>query len=289
MKNQEDIFFDDVDSVIQEPIKFKIKLNIGEDAYTSLRLKNLAFETWDTAGAALTAASIAKSSAVASAFFAPKGILAVIGIGTAVTPVGWIIAAGFVAGGTWLGISRFTKKSSTDRVTVIPNFINTPIDVLGLGLFNLIAPLAMKIAHIDDDFDKKEKDLISNYFINEWGYDPKFIDEGLVLIESKIREFSIKELAQTLAEFKNKNPDCNYKSMSQEIIKFLKEITEADGRVDEREEMAIERVEAIFKAAGKVSIKKTAKSGIFAITKKTKEIVSSSVIATKRLATKEEA
>ena len=31
--------FDDVDSVIEVPERFKIKLGIGEDAYSSLRMK----------------------------------------------------------------------------------------------------------------------------------------------------------------------------------------------------------------------------------------------------------
>ena len=83
--------FQNVDNIIVEPLKFKLKLAIGEDAYTSLRVKNAVVQAWDVAGVAATAAVVAKSSVVASTFFAPTGWLAAIGIGTAVTPIGWVV------------------------------------------------------------------------------------------------------------------------------------------------------------------------------------------------------
>ncbi len=86
-------WFNNVESVVTEPLKFKAKLAIGEDAYTSLKLKNAALEAWDTIGVATTAATVAKSSVIASTFFAPSGFLAWLGIGTAVTPIGWVILA----------------------------------------------------------------------------------------------------------------------------------------------------------------------------------------------------
>ena len=115
-------WFEDIETIVSEPLNFKARLAIGEDAYAALKLKNTLVQTWDVAGVATTAAVVAKSSAVASTFFAPSGFLALIGIGTAVTPVGWVIAAGVITGGTWLGITRYLKKASSSRVTVIPKF-----------------------------------------------------------------------------------------------------------------------------------------------------------------------
>jgi hypothetical protein len=259
-------WFTNVDAVVAEPLKFKAKLGIGENAYTSLRAKNAAFEAWNTLGTATaTAAAAAHSSVVASTFFAPSGFLGMIGIGTAVTPIGWVVAAGVVSGGAWLGITSYLKSATNNRVTVIPEFINTPIDVLGLGLFDLIAPLSLKLAAIDGNIDKSEYELITNYFINEWGYDQNFVDKGLNFIESRLSDFSIKEVARALAEFKIKNPDCNYKPMSQEIIGFLRSIMEADGVIDEREEMAIDAVKKIFKETGKFSLTQTVKKRIGAM------------------------
>ena len=114
-------WFNGLESIIDEPLKFKAKLSIGEEAYASLRLKNHLLEVWDVAGIAGTAATIAKSSFIASRFFAPSGFLAVIGIGSsATTPVGWVIAASVVTSGAWFGITRYFKDGTADRVTVIP-------------------------------------------------------------------------------------------------------------------------------------------------------------------------
>ena len=145
--------FQYVDNIVGEPLKFKIKLAIGEDAFTSLKVKNAVVQAWDVAGVATTAAVVAKSSVVASTFFAPTGWLAVFGIGTAVTPIGWVVAAGVVTGGAWYGITRHLKKATASKVTVIPKFINTPLDVLALGLFDLMAPLALRMAEDRENAD----------------------------------------------------------------------------------------------------------------------------------------
>jgi len=253
--NSNDVF-ENTDAVISEPLKFKIKLSIGEDAYTSMRVKKAVYAIWDTLGASATGVTVAQSSVVASTFFAPSGFLTAIGLGgAAVTPVGWVVAAGVVSGFGWASVSKLVQNQSNDKVKVIPNFINTPMDVLALGLFDLLAPLAMKVAKVDENIASEEKQYISDYFINEWGYDRNFVNNGILYIEQNLEEFSIKELASTLAEFKRVNPDCNYKEMAQEIILFLRGVMTADGQIDEREEMAIERVEGIFKEASKIKIK----------------------------------
>jgi len=259
-KTNEQNWFEDIEAVITEPLKFKAKLAIGEDAYTSLRLKNAATKLWDTSGAAATGVVVAKSSLVASTFFAPSGLLAAIGIGTAVTPIGWLLAAGVVTGGAWVGVSRYIKGASASRVTVIPKFINTPMDALAVGLYDLIAPLALKVAAVDGHIDKKERNLISSYFVTEWGYDQGFVNEGALFIESKLSDFSIKDQAKMLAEFKKANPDCNYEPMSQEILCFITDIMEADGRINDREESAIEEIRIIFSETNQNAFAKTMKS-----------------------------
>ena len=259
---ENDAWFSDIEDIVVDPLKFKAKLAIGEDAYTSLRLKNKLYKVWDVSGVAGSAAFAAKSTVVASTFFAPSGFMAFVGLGaTAVTPIGLVIAAGVVSGGAWMGITSYIKSTTEGRVTTIPNFINTPLDVLALGLFDLLAPLALKIAFIDGEIDPEEKRTIGTYFVKEWGYDPVFVDKGLAFIEPKLSEFSIKTTAETLAEFEKQNPDCNFKSMSKEILNFLRCISEADGRIDEREEMAIDKVKAIFQEASNINVSKTVKNG----------------------------
>ena len=255
-------WFEGIETVVSDPLRFKAKLAIGEEAYTSLRVKNVAFELWDTAGAASTAMTVAKSSVIASKFFAPSGVLTFFGIGSAVTPVGWVIAAGIIAGGGWFGLTRYLKQSTNSRVTIIPDFINTPMDVLALGLFDLMGPLSFKVASIDGNIDTHERDAISRYFVKEWGYSPEFVLEGMTFIENRLEEFSVKGLAQSLGEFQKHNKDCNFKAMSKELVGFLREIMEADGRIDEREEMAIERVQAVFEDVAKFKFMESAQKGI---------------------------
>lgn len=262
-ENTQNEWFEGIETIVVEPLKFKAKLAIGEDAYTSLRLKNATFELWDAVGVATTATAFAKSSVVAATFFAPTGFLAFCGFGAAaVTPVGWVMAAGVLAGGGWIGVTRYIKQSSNSRVTVIPNFINTPMDVLALGLFDLMAPLALKVASVDGEVDSSERNTISSYFVDQWGYDADFVNEGIAYTEKNLASFSIKELAQSLGEFKKQNKDCNCKAMSQEIVGFLREIIEADGRIDEREEMAIEKAQQIFAEIDRFNLKGMARDGL---------------------------
>ena len=253
-------WFQDIETIVAEPLNFKAKLAIGEDAYTSLKVKNAAFQAWEVAGVATTAVVVAKSSVVASTFFAPTGFLAAIGFGAAVTPVGWVIAAGVVTGGAWVGITRYLKKASANRVTVIPKFINTPLDVLALGLFDLLAPLALKVAEVEGRVDDGDQKLIHDYFVKEWGYDSRFVGEGIKYTESKIAGFSVKQLAKTLVEFTAANPDCNFRLMSQEILAFLRGIVEVDSKIDKREEAEIENIEVVFRLASRYTVKKGVKS-----------------------------
>ncbi len=247
--------FRGIDTIVAEPLKFKVKLAIGEDAYTSLKVQNTVIQVWDVAGVATTAAVVAKSSVVATTFFAPSGLLAAIGIGTAVTPIGWVVAAGVLSGGAWFGITRHLKKASASKVTVVPNFINTPLDVLALGLFDLMVPLALRVAAVDGRIEAVRRQHVDDYFVGEWGYDANFVDAGIGHIEASLDELSVVDQAQTMAEFASQNRDCNFAVMSQEILDFLRQIVALDGDVDPRDEKAIAEIEDVFKSANRFSLR----------------------------------
>src|SRR6056297_1905682 len=93
---------DGIEEIVSDTLRFKARLAIGEDAYTSIRITKKASEMLQGAAAAGTFVIGASSTLVASTFFGPTGTLAFLGIGTAVTPVGWLIAAGIVGGGGWI-------------------------------------------------------------------------------------------------------------------------------------------------------------------------------------------
>jgi len=262
---------DEIDSVVQDSIRFKIKLDIGEEAYTSLKMKRYFLDAVDAGNGVVTGVAIAKSSAVATTFFAPSGILGVIGIGTAATPIGWAIAAGVLGAGLSVAIGKQFVRGGSSRVSTIPDFINTPLDILAVGLFDLIGMLSIKVAAIDGCIDEDEKKVIVDYFVNEWGYDRLFVMRGLLEIEKVADEHTVKSVAENLAQFKKDNPDCNYSSMAKEIIGFLQEVIEADCRIDEREEMALERVDRIFTEVGSFSLSKTAQAGLDVVSNTSKK------------------
>ena len=243
----------DVEKVVNDAMRFKAKLAIGEDAYAELRNANALRKYWDLFGAVGSGAAIAKSSIVASTFFAPHGALALIGLGTAVTPVGWVVAAAAASGVTWYGIMHALGGATGSRVTVIPKCINTPLDIIGTKLFDLMMPLALKVAYADGHASDQELQCIRNYFVDQWGYDPKFIDAGMALIEPRLEQFKVTAVADELVAYKKANPDCNYEIMSKDLLNFLKEVMESDGVIDEREELILKRVESIFADAARSS------------------------------------
>jgi uncharacterized tellurite resistance protein B-like protein len=252
--------FSDIECVISDPLKFKVALAIGEDAYTSLRCGNKVKEWWDLIGAIGGGAAAAQSSVVATTFFAPHWLLATFGFGVAVTPVGWVVAAAVVSGGAWYGIQKALDGAVDSRITKVPKFINTPIDVLAVSLFDLLAPLGLKVADAGGTVTDDERATILRYFVGTWGFDERFASLGIAHLEQNLANFSIKDIARQLAEFKKNSPDCNYEAMSQNILEFLNQVMEADGRIDEAEEMAIESVRTIFSETGKSAFSKRVNS-----------------------------
>ncbi len=249
-----------IEQVIANDLQFKVKLDIGEEAFTSLRLKRYMLDAIDAGNGAVAGAAIAKSSLVASTFFAPSGILGALGLGTAVTPLGWAIAAGALGAGLSVIIGKKFVRGSSSRVKVIPDFINTPLDLLAIGLFDMIATLGLKMAAIDGPVETAERMLIEKYFIDEWGYDPVFVAAGLDKITAELDQYSIQDVAQKLASYKKNNPDCNYKSMSAEILRFLDLVIAVDGMTDEREQLTRDRIKSIFDDASTLRLGATVNS-----------------------------
>jgi uncharacterized tellurite resistance protein B-like protein len=233
--------FEGVTQVVADSLRFKRKLAIGEDAYTSLKVGRALSTVWDVGGVAATGAGVAASSTVAGTFFASSGLLAKIGIGAAATtPVGWIVAAAVVTGGAYYGVSRAVGRYARSRVEVIPRFINSPIDQLGAALLDMMASLSLKVANIDDRIDPTERTAMCDYFVSEWGYDRAYVVQAISLLEQTALKQPIKELTGTIGQFVKDHPDCNAQAFKEELMGLLREIAEADGKLDEREEMVLE-------------------------------------------------
>ena len=236
--------FDGIEQVVSDGNKFKIRLGIGEDAYQTLKLAKGLQTIWDVKGAAGAGAAAAASPVVATTFFGGGGILSTLGIGAAAaTPVGWVIAAAVASGGAYYGVMSLAGRYTSSRVETIPKFINSPIDLLGATLFDMIGGLGLKVAILSNDIEDAEREALVDYFVEVWGLDEEYIRKSIPIIEEQVRERNLKDMVKALAEFQIDNPDCNPAAMKKDILELLSEIALADGEIDEREELALELVE----------------------------------------------
>ncbi len=235
-----------LDRVVADPLRFKAQLHIGEDAFALLRAKKNLYALYETAGAAGTGAAIAGSSAVAGTFFAPTGLAAMLGLATAATPVGWVVAAAVVAGGGYYAASKWFSGKTGEFVDTVPKYINTPIDVLGAALIDLLGSLALRVAVIDGRIDQSEVACIADHFVHDWGFDPTYVARALDAMTPRADDTRVKVIARDLAAFLAANPDCNAPAMQAELMKFLRDLTMADGVLDEREEFALEAIARLF-------------------------------------------
>lgn len=256
--------FDAVQRVIANDEKFKARLGAGAGTFASLRAADLLRGIWNVGGAATTGATIAASSTVASAFFAPGGVAAFLGLATAATPVGLVVEAGAAAGGPYFGVNRLFRTYYGSRVDEIPRFLNTSIDVLGATFLDLVGSLAVKVAAIDGKVEDSEREAIRSYFVDEWGVDAQYTKCALELLEEKATEQRINEMVKVLGEFARSNPDCDFAKTQKGLKELLTEISEADGKLDEREEMAIERIVGALdqEASTYNSVKRTLKAPV---------------------------
>ena len=237
--------FNEIDQVVFDTNKFKMRLGIGEDAYKTLKLAKGLQTLWELKGAAGAGAAAAASPVVATTFFGSGGgVLSALGIGaTAATPVGWVLAAALASSGAYYGIMSLAGRYADSRVDRIPKFINTPIDLLGATLFDLIGGLGLKVAILSNDLDQQERRALTDYFVEVWGISEAYVAIAIPILEEQVRERNLKDMVKALTDFQVDNPDCNPQTMKRDILEFLSEIALADGEIDEREEIALEVVE----------------------------------------------
>ena len=214
-----------VTQVVAEPLRFKARLAIGENAYASLRMINRTREVWDVLGAAGAGAAVMKSG--------------VLGIGAATTPIGWVALAAVASGGACYGLYRWLGDTKGSRIIEIPKFLNTPLDTLGLALFDLIAPLALRLAAVDGVIEPAERQALVQHLVDDWGLDAAFVTQAIAQIEPGVMQGSVEEMAAELSAFLRANPDCNHKAIATDLGQFLRRLLEAGGPLSEAEEAAL--------------------------------------------------
>lgn len=118
--------------------------------------------------------------------------------------------------------------------------------MLGAALIDLLGSLALRVAVIDGRIDPSEVACIADHFVQDWGFDPIYVSRALDAMTPRADDTRVKVIARDLAAFTAANPDCNALAMQAELMKFLRDLTMADGVLDEREEFALEAIARLF-------------------------------------------
>ncbi len=212
-----------IDSPLQDALQFKAKLEIGEQAYSSLRFKTFVEDVWDSTGVGISSAGFVGFLGT-KGFFGTAGILGLLGIGTAAAPLTVIIAAGVVSGLGWRLLRGYLRTFTAERILLIPKYLNTPLDILAIGIFDLLATLSLKVAKTDGIINGMEFDKIVEYFVSEWGYDQKFVEAGISYLLLNLDNYDTEKTAQEFGVYLRENPDCNFKSISRGTSDFLEDL-----------------------------------------------------------------
>lgn len=86
------------------------------------------------------------------------------------------------------------------------------------------------------------------------------MSRALDVLVANTGEASVKVIAKALAEFQAASPDCNGVAMQAELLAFLRHVVKADGRLVEREELAMDSIDATSRAERTLTPGKVAKS-----------------------------
>ena len=255
---------DEPEEVIAHALVFKGRLGIGEEAYKFLKLSKNLSTFIHTLLTGVAASGTAASSVVAGALFPATGFgsaLAAIGLGAgAVTPIGWVVGAGFAIGGIYLGMRKLLdnkKDKMVDvMVDVIPKHINTPLDLIGEALLRLMLPLSLKIASADGQIIDSEVEAIADHYEKDWGYSRDFVIKTAEEIKEDVENISYEEFAKSLSDYCDKNSDCNRGTITDFLLDHLEEILEIEDEGDSaRKTREFESLKKILNPPSKKTLK----------------------------------
>ena len=113
---------------------------------------------------------------------------------------------------------------------------------------------------IDGDINQRELDAVLDHLVGDWGYDRAYADQTLKVLVSNAEQIRVKSVAFELAQFLDANPDCSAEIMQRELMEFLRELIQADGVIDEREDLALDAIEATFRDARRLIVEKAGRA-----------------------------
>ena len=230
--------------IIDSPLQFKAKLNIGDEAYAYLSKADNFMDF-----SIKIAAGLGGSSLFTVAWLATLGPVAKLAllVGFTSTPVGWIAGAGALSVILAYGLMQ-AKGKSTDATTItIPRHLNTPLDLLGQTVLSLILPVTVKMALVDGHLCENERRTLSNYLAQEWGYNRDFITNAIAEQEGLLTVFDYEQYRQLLIASTCTEKEIKYEVIKLELLGILNEIMVVDGDVSPEEKEEFEKFSKIIR------------------------------------------
>ncbi len=233
----------ELQKIIDHPLLFKAKLNIGEEAYDYLNNANN-FKDFSIK----VAAGLGGSSLAGLTWFAALGPFAKFALfaGFTSTPVGWIAGAGALSTVIAYGLMKANRKLKDATIITIPKYLNTPLDLLGQTILSLILPATVKMAFVDGCLCENERVAIKDYFVNGWGFNSDFVTNAIRKQETLIEGFDYEEYRQLLLATTCTNKEVKYDVIQKELSSLLTDIMHADGVATPEEERELETLTAIL-------------------------------------------
>lgn len=242
--------FADDEIIIENDIKFKSALGIGDQAFKSLQIRENLSTFGEALGVGTAVAGVANTVTVGSLLgFTTGGIFGTGLLAGAATPgLNVVIAAGVLSAGAYVGFAKYLTKNKSDKILVTPKFINTPLDLLATSLANFFVPIGLKLGLADGHLHELEELRIKNFMVKEWGYSESFITKLIRSHKDRDLSQTYKTALEGFIDFTTTNPDCDEVEIQSSLIKLLKLIIEADGQIKESEEIQLDFIENYFKS-----------------------------------------
>jgi len=230
--------------IIENDLKFKSALGIGDKAFKSLQLRENLTTCAEALGVGSSVSAFVSAPTVAGFLGYSKTFLG-LSLGAA-TPVGIVIAAGVLSAGAYVGVAKFLTRNKSDKLLITPKFINTPLDLLAMSLANFFVPISLKIGLADGSLHELEEQRIKSFMIREWGYSGSFITKLITSHKNKNLSQTYEQVLQKFIEFTKSNPDCDFVEVKNSLIKLVKSVIAADGEITENEQAQLSRIENYF-------------------------------------------
>ncbi len=222
--NQNDInsFNDELDNlnnilndekVLDDPIKFKIKLDLSDDVYKILNNADLLVDFTSAFAVGGVGGSIIGYFVGTASISLWTKCLVFFGCSVAL-PIGSILTGG-VAGVALLslvfGIKKIISKTKQNITIRIPKFINKPIDLIAINMLKLLIFIwdKTKVCNSESNF--------ISYLSNEWGYNVSKINEMVLYFKTNSFSYEIiEQLATSLNE--------NYLNTNNTLLKIINDM-----------------------------------------------------------------